>query len=347
MKKILVSLLAILIFVLAIAYVFRFEIIGRSGESLIMRNLPPYVSVESVIFDVENGFLELKGFAVRNAPGYTEKHLVHADSLNCSFGLEGGNITEGIKVTQINAEGVKIYIEKNTFGRMNVNEMSGVLGQEEGTSEGKEGTRSTPGDRTAITDKAADFFSITDTVWIKRGQITFLDRTLPGGYRITFDDMEGKIKMDLTEHYTKVLSLASSGSGVVGGDPEQRIFWDMTLFPLSRDLTMSNRFRAENVQIRQFQPYYDPYSPVDILSGDFSGDLVLDFDNGNIGSMNTVKLRDFRFKAKQDSSSAGFWDVTVPDLLKYLSSSPGEIVFDFKIKGNMSKPEFYPGPIVR
>ena len=58
-------------------------------------------------------------------------------------------------------------------------------------------------------------------------------------------------------------------------------------------------------------------------------------------------LKNFKFTEKKGGFGSGFWDVTVSDIVKYLQSSRGEIIFDFKIKGDMNNPRFYPGPHVK
>jgi hypothetical protein len=55
-------------------------------------------------------------------------------------------------------------------------------------------------------------------------------------------------------------------------------------------------------------------------------------------------LSDLKFFVKQGYENATFWETTVPDLVKYFTSPYGEIIFDFKIKGEMADPKFYLGP---
>jgi len=58
-------------------------------------------------------------------------------------------------------------------------------------------------------------------------------------------------------------------------------------------------------------------------------------------------LSNLVFRQKTGFAGSMFWDIALPDMVKYLQSSPGEITFDFKIKGTMEDPRFYPGPIVK
>ena len=53
---------------------------------------------------------------------------------------------------------------------------------------------------------------------------------------------------------------------------------------------------------------------------------------------------DLKFSVKEGYENAQIWETTVPDIVKYFTSPYGEIIFDFKIKGDMSDPKFYLGP---
>jgi hypothetical protein len=110
---------------------------------------------------------------------------------------------------------------------------------------------------------------------------------------------------------------------------------------------MSSRFDLSGVDVLPFRPYYDEYSPIDIKKGKLSGTLVFDFDNGNIGSTNTLNIDDFEFKVKENAKAAEVWGPSLSDIVKYLETYPGSVTFDFKIKGTIEKPKFYPGPIVK
>lgn len=132
------------------------------------------------------------------------------------------------------------------------------------------------------------------------------------------------------------------------GDPTQRIDWVISHDPTAEQLTMSNRYEVRDVDIIQFKPYYDEHSPIIIHRGRFSGTLVFDFDHGNIGSMNTLVLKGLWFEVKEGRRGAASWQAAViPDVIRYLQSRPGELTFDFKIKGTMKEPRFYPGPHVK
>ncbi|MGD2278725.1 MAG: DUF748 domain-containing protein [Candidatus Omnitrophota bacterium] len=353
MKKLGIIILVFLAIFVGIVYYFRYDILNlfrQSAETIIKKSLPEYVTVDRIIFDLGNNLLEVKDLGIKNPRGYSDKYLATIGSITCRYRKKGKNILDGIKVTEIAARYPRINVERLEDGRFNVNEMDEVMepGKQAKTAR-KEGTRKEAvkkeGEGRVFGKKISDYIELTDTINIEKGEVMFLDRAVyPSPYKLMFDNVNGSIVLDLTDDYSDVKSMSSSGTGFVNSDRFQRMSWNVSLDPRTERLTMSNRYEVSNVNILLFRPYYDRYSPIDIERGRFSGTLVFDFNNGNIGSMNTLRLSDLKFKVKQDASGAGFWEASIPDIIEYLRTSRGDIVFDFKIKGDMNSPRFYPGP---
>ena len=108
---------------------------------------------------------------------------------------------------------------------------------------------------------------------------------------------------------------------------------------------MSNRFEVSGLNLLTFEPYYDSFSPLIFKKGRVSGTLVFDFNNGDIGSTNEIYLSNLAFSVKKGYENQQVWGVTVPEIVRYFTTTSGDIVFDFKLKGDMSRPQFYLGPI--
>ena len=344
MKKAGLVILVILICVVGVVWHFRYDIFQFSAESIIKKNLPPYVEVERIIFDLQNNRLEVSGLGIKNPKGFQNRYLTSIKSIICKYRMRGRTILDGIEVTDIQADGPAINIERLVSGQLNIVEMGNVMETQAGASHIEKGKKGKPSSSKNI----ADLIKLTDTININGGKVTFLDKAISRPpFSLTFENVNGTLVLRLSPDYTDVLAMSTTGAGVVNGDPNQMIKWVASMDPTTPGLTMSNRVEARNVNILLFRPYYERYSPVDIKSGWFSGSLVCDFDNGNIGSMNTISLSGLRFSEKEGSSVSGSWDASISDIVKYLESSPGEVVFDFKIKGTMEHPQFYPGPRVK
>lgn len=366
MKKFLLVLLILAIIVGGVLWNFRYDIFQYSAETIIKNLLPSYVHVDRLIFDLKNRVLQVQGFSIQNPRGFQNRYLATIDSITCRYRMRGSNVLDGIEITDIEAYAPLIYIERLPDGRINLNE-TGKMMEEEAPKEvaipqkevkqapkevampQKEVKQAPFGEKGKIGGrKISDIIKLTNTIDVKDGKFSFLDKAVSRNpYYLTFEGIEGIINLSLNSDYTAVETAGTNGYGFVNGDRSQRVSWVVSMNPNTPELTMSNRIEPENIDIMLFKPYYDRYSPIDIQAGRFSGSLVFDFDNGNIGSMNTLSIRGLKFREREGGFASGFWDTSVSDVIKYLENSQGEVEFDFKIKGTMQNPRFLPGPHVQ
>lgn len=352
MKKILLIILVLMIAFGAGIWYYRYEIFQFSAENAVKRMLPEYVRVDRLIFDLEGEVLTVEGFSILNPRGFQNRHLATIGAITCRYKMRGRNILDGIEITAIEAVDALINIERLADGRLNLNEVGEMM------SEGKPARVPVKTEKKVSAGEAAfggvmadreisDLLILTDTINVKNGKFTFLDKALAARpFYMTFEGVDGEITLRLSNDLTEVLGAGTSGKGYINGDKAQPVRWVVHLDPTTPGLTMSNRIEPENVDIILFKPYYDKYSPVDIKKGRFSGILIIDFHNDNIGSDNTLKLRGLEYTERPSGYASGFWEVSIGDIVRYLETTPGEIVFDFKIKGPMDRPRFYPGPNV-
>jgi len=351
MKKFFIFIFVLFCCAAGAVYVLRHEIFQFSAEALIEKYLPKYLTLDQIDVDIEKGLLTLTGLGIKNPPGYDNRFLATVDSVRCHFKMRTKDIRDGLEVTKIVAYSPKINVERLRGGRLNVNEMDKVLSSASEPPK-KEAALSKssgePGEKKKFL-KLSDFLKLTDTINLQDGKVTFVDKEITKRpYMLEFDDINGSVMLGLNDSFTEVLSLRSQGKGMLNNDFSQNIRWIVSLDPTAKDLTMSNRYEVSGINLTLFKPYYDNFSPVNIDSGRFSGTLVFDFDHGNIGSMNTLKLQGLSFRKKTGGSKISGWQQDMlPELIGYLESSPGEIMFDFSIKGTMKNPKFYPGPHVK
>lgn len=339
----------ILAMIIAGIFLYRYQLIQYSAETLIRKNLPDYITVDTIKFDFKNSRVLITGSKVQNPPDFSNKYLLEIQDISCKYKLKGRNIVEGIAIFDPVFSRPLLNIERLEDGRLNLIQMKEVTqksgpavegGKTAVKKEGESGTSKIPGNI-----KLSDLVKLPEVFKLRDGKVIFTDRMVrPGPHILTFENVESSVTLKLDSDYSKITSLASTGTGDVNGDRRETIQWDIALNPNTPRLTMSSRFEITNVAILTFEPYYDRYSPLIFQTGLFSGTLVFDFDNGNIGSMDEIRLSNFRFYVKPGYENAQFWDTTVPDLAKYFTSPYGEIVFDFRIKGDMPNPQFYLGP---
>ncbi len=355
-KKILTVLVILVILSAAAVYIYRQAIIQYYGEKLIRDNLPEYIKIDKIKFDLGNNVFSLGGLKILNPPGFLAKYLLAIEEVRCVYRIKGAIIPAGLDVTGVSFKKPEISVERLPDGGMNLIEMDRftksfpVKNIPANLSE--EARKAEPVSRIPASQsinrakKLSDIINLPPSFSIESGRIFFIDGVpYQKPYETTIDSVNGDVSVSFNDNYTEILSVAFTLQGNLNGAPDETLKWTASLDPKAPKLTMSNRFEVSNLEIRTFEPYYDAQSPIVFKKGKFSGDLVFDFDGGNIGSTNEIRLSNVVFWIKQGYESGQFWDTSVEDLIKYFTSTSGDIIFDFKIKGDMAHPQFYLGPI--
>ena len=347
-KIILISLLVMFITAGAGVYIYRHEIIRRTAEMVVRNFLPDYVKIDALRVDFKGNRVGLSGVKVLNPSGFSGRYLLEASEIYCDYRLMGKTLFDGIEVLVVVLERPVLDIERLADGRINADEFRKMVERsaaESRPAQGKAVKAKAPAAAKGAKKLTAPI-KLPETYSIKEGKVIFIDNVpVPGPHRITLEKVDATITAKFDSASEKVVNISSAGQGDVNGAYAQVLKWVVALHPEAQKLTMSNRLEASGVDILPFKPYYDAYSPFVFKSGKFSGTLVFDFDNGNIGSTNELRFSELDFDVKKDFANAQAWEVTVQDIVKYFTSSFGDIVFDFKIKGDMEKPRFYLGPI--
>lgn len=347
-KKLAIFAVVVTAAIVIAVFIYRFQILQYSAETLIRKALPGYVTIDKIDFEFKDSRVVLKDFRISNPPGFSRRYLMRIKEIVCAYRMKSLNILDGIEILKPSFINPSLNIERLSDGRVNLSEMQKYVENKEVEEVPREAAKISTGLPAGDAGKKLpDFVKLPEEFEIVNGEVVFTDNLpyLANPHIITFENIEAKLHIKLNEAYSKILSASSLGRGDFNGDHRQVIKWVVSLNPTTPKLTMSNNFTASNVDILPLEPYYDKYSPFVFRSGAFSGNLIFDFDNGNIGSTNEVRLSKLAFSIKKDYENAQFWGTTVNDLAKYFTSSFGEIVFDFKIKGDMAKPNFYLGPI--
>ncbi|MCX5667965.1 MAG: DUF748 domain-containing protein [Candidatus Omnitrophica bacterium] len=355
-KKILIALVILAIISAAAVYIYRQAIIQYYGEKFIRDNLPEYIKIDKIKFDLVNNVFSLGGLKILNPPGFLAKYLLAIEEVRCTYRIKGAIFPEGLDVTGISFKRPEISVERLPDGRMNLVEMDRftksfpVKNMPTGLSEeARKAITAIPSLAPQSVDKAkklSDIIKLPPSFGIERGRIFFIDAApYQKPYEITIDSVNGDVSISFNDNYSEILSVAFTLQGILNGAADQRLKWIASLDPRAPRLTMSNRFEVSNLDILTFEPYYYAHSPIVFKRGSFSGDLIFDFDNGNIGSTNEIRLSDISFFVKEGSETGQFFETSVPDLIRYFTTSSGDVVFDFKIKGGMNNLRFYLGPI--
>ncbi|MDD5427812.1 MAG: hypothetical protein PHI58_01065 [Candidatus Omnitrophica bacterium] len=344
-KKILIAVVVLIALTAASVFIYRYQILQYTAETLIRKYLPDYIRIDTIKFDFAKGDVALAGFKILNPPQFSKEYLMEIEKITCRYKLRGKKITDGIEIASPVLTNAVLDIERLGDGRINLAEAQEMMIKKAPDAGTVSRDKTEPKPSQPAGKGLAAVVTLPQKFIIKNAKAVFVDRLVRSTPTvITFENVNTELTLKMNEYYTKVLSVGSVGEGYVNGDPTQTVNWSISLDPTTPRLTMSSRFDVSGVLIPPLEPYYDKYSPFIFKTGRFSGLLIFDFDNGMIGSSDELRLSGLRFSVKQGFENAQFWQTTVPDLVKYFTSPYGEIVFDFKIKGDMAEPQFFLGP---
>ncbi|MFA5142966.1 MAG: DUF748 domain-containing protein [Candidatus Omnitrophota bacterium] len=355
LKKSVTVIISVLVVVLAVIFIYRYQILQYTSEAFIRQNLPGYVKIDSMKFDFRKGEAFLGGVKILNPAGFSKEYLIEISRVTCRYKLKGKTLFDGLELFDSVISGAVLDIERLDDGRLNLSEAGALIAKKTSrASSKKKADYSAPAQNSGMVpappqapekSNPGELIKLPENFRIKDAKILFIDSFVRSKPRmITFEDINGDVNVMMDEHYTRILALDTTGEGNINGDMGQVLKWKIALDTTTPRLTMANRFDVTDVAITPFEPYYDKYSPLVFKAGRVSGLFIFDFNNGAIGSSNELRLSGIKFHVKQGYENAVFWETTVPDIVKYFTTSYGEIVLDFKIKGDMSDPKFFLGP---
>lgn len=350
MRIVKIILIAFLVVILASAgfiYFNRQTLLNRSIDKVLANLLPSYIEIDTLSLDLDKRVINIANLRIKNPKGFSHPYLVQVPYITCKYSQrDSTNLLKGINISDIKLTSLALYIDRNHSGDLNLEQMEGVLKD------------SKPIKKMGASSKLMGLFSYLlspvkdisqlldiDPIFnISSGVLTFDDAYIDSrGYVTTIEEIAATVALDLRKGFKGIDYLSSEGKGIINGKHGQYLEWDTRYNPTTKKLTMTNSFNIRNIDFVHFAPYYDEYSPFTFKKGKASGELVFNFDNGDIGSMNEIRFSDMEFEPKQDHSFNKFWPTGTEDLYNYFSDQSGEIVFDFKIKGSIEEPEFHLG----
>lgn len=350
-KKVIIAIVVLTVLIIASVFVYRYQILQYTTETVIRKYLPDYMKIDTINFDFAKGSVSLGGLKILNPPQFSKEYLVEVEKVVCHYKLRGRGMASGIELSSPVLTNAVLEIERLGDGRLNLAEAQKMLGGNgadkaspvSGSQQVSDVTRAQG--IPSINKNLAAAVTLPEKFIIRNAKIIFIDRLARSTpTMITFENINTDLTLKMDKYYTKIIAVTSDGEGYVDGDADQAVNWSIVLDPTTPRITMSNRFEVSGVQITPFEPYYDKYSPFVFKAGRFSGSLIFNFDNGMIGSSDELRLSGLKFAVKPGYENAQFWQTTVPDLVKYFTTPYGEVVFDFKIKGDMDDPKFFLGP---
>ncbi|MDD5504064.1 MAG: DUF748 domain-containing protein [Candidatus Omnitrophica bacterium] len=331
------------------AYAERQKLLNAGLDRIIRASIPSYARIQELSLDMPNRLITAKGLTVANPYGFKNDIFLQIENISLSYEqTDSRNILSGITLKNIKASGVKVFLEKNSLGLFNAAKMEAVLNS-------KNHGKSAVGIWANITARAAGFFApkidinqllrLEPVFDIDNGAVFFNDYFIDSeGYRASVEKISAKASAVLKRGGRDISSINFDGSGIINNEPG-RILSLSAMYDFSKSHpVLNNNINIKNADIKSFGPYYDEFSPFIFHAGTVSGRLVINIDNELIDSSNELVFSNLELENKKNHGFNRFWPSGADDLYSYFSSEQGDILFDFKVKGAIDKPEFYLGP---
>ncbi len=354
MKILKITLIILFIAIMAFAgyiYLNRESLFNQGIDRILTNLLPEYILIDELRFDFEKKSITVKDFRMRNPKGFSHEYLAEIPLITCLYNQQDKESSlNGINISNIKLSEAKIHIDRNRSGRINLTYMNTVL-KDSAPSKKAVAKNGIMGLFSYILSPVKDISRLLriDPVFdISDGTLIFTDKSVgTEGFEATVNNIKARISLDLKKGFKGINYLWSDGSGIVNNTPAQQLKWDTEYNPKTEKITMLNTLNLKNVNIVYFNPYYDRFLPFTFKRAAASGEIIFNLDNGEIGSMNEIRLSGLEIERKKGSSFDKFWPGGTEEILSYLQNSSGAVLVDFKIKGPIKQPRFYLGSKIK
>jgi hypothetical protein len=352
-KKVFLAALALVLVLAGGIWVFRYELLHFSAGAFLKMKVPENVSIERIVADHPERKITVYGIALSNKPGFFDPVFAEAKILTVHYRTRGKTIFSGIEITSFECDAPRIRLERLSNGTTNFSDVyiaspGGDPARLPSLEIKKLTGEGVPGNGDPVIRNISEAINITGLIpgKVRGGTLTFRDSMMSARpFTASFENINSDLAFKLDDEH-QLVYIESLGKGHVNGDVSQRVNWKISADLQPAQITLSSRIEPENVDLVYFKPYYDRFAPVDITQGRVWGTVVVDLHRGNIGSDNILRFRNLEFRDKDTTGASRFWGANIADVAGYLRQSSGETVFDFKIKGPVENPRFYPGPNV-
>jgi len=195
-----------------------------------------------------------------------------------------------------------------------------------------------------------DFASKVEKITIQDSFILFEDDFVPKGpFAITLKgfnlDFSSKRRPDVPDSISVTCGLSFGIPNPQYRDGRVVFSASMAVYPGRTD--MNTTLDTSNVDLMQFLPYFESYTPFSFREGLFSSHTTFEMHNNMISSPTTMVFHKLSLLVGPGMENAQFFTTSVNKLVPYLTSGSGEIVFDFIINGPVQSPQANLGPRVK
>ena len=335
-------LIIILIIFLIITAVFLYlKFYGKNiFEAKLSEILGRPVRFESFTLKLDKYTVQFEDFSVPNRRGFKEKNLFNAAKVTVTLDKDKFTEDREIIFKHVFIEKGTLHIERNRKGVFNIAQSSHDHPSYKGNLAYAETLPPSPLYRFAknvgkvtIEDLAVEFkdYYVFDVPYTVNLDDFNLDITSAGKP----DPSKGSIPVRCTFSF-----LVPSDRYSQYGQVSARLNIDAYTFLTDVDMALETR----NMDIVQFKPYFESYTPFIFIEGLFSSKSKLSIETNMINSLTTIDFHRLRLMVNPNKQNAEFLNTSASKLLPYLTSGSGDVIFDFVITGPINNPRIGMGP---
>jgi len=344
MKKKYISILLIVVITLIISAVIiavYIKFFGKTTLESIISGIIGYdIGFEEIDYDGKRGVVTFEKFTISGRQAFG-KDMFRADKCVFTLGREDGDKGRVI-IKEMQVEKGLLNIIRNKAGLFNVaclDRPSTDYGSSVAYASPIEGA--TP---------FYDFASKVEKITVRNSFLLFEDDFVPKGpFAITFKDLNvnfaSRRRPDVPDSISAECGVSFSIPNPQYRDGRVVCSASMAVYPYMTD--MNAVLNTSNVDLMQFLPYFESYTPFSFRKGLFSSHTKFEIHNHEISSPTTMVFHELKLLVGPGMENAQFFATSANKLLPYLTSGSGEIVFDFIINGPLQSPQANLGPRVR
>lgn len=341
LKIFIVSILLIAILITSISLYIKFY-----GKNLIMDALSNMLGVrvkfENISLNLDEYAINFKGFSIPSEISFEKETVFDAEKF--SLVLNRDKLKEEGRVVF-----EKLIIKKGVLNI--VRNHKGVFNISYHPPE-KDDYRSgiAYADQPAATIDLYNLAKNVKGIYIQDSIINFKDHYLPRGpIAVRCDNFGVTLVSELKE---KSLSNFIPMKFSVGFKiPGKRLTGDFRLdgdiYVLKDRVDMDIEIDTRSIDVMQFLPYFNNYTPFSFNEGIFSSETKFVVKDNIIDSLTTMVFHRLKLLVDPGKENTRFLEASVNRLAPYLMSRKGEIIFDFVIKGPLENPRIGLGPRVK
>ena len=334
----------LLFFVLAAAAFLFLKIFGKGIlETVLSDMLGTKIKFNSFSMNLVENTFYFGGLSLPAGPNFGNRPVFSAAKFTVILDREALENDRKIVIERIVIENGILYIERNKKGAFNI----AYNAADERRPKGGMAYTDTP--------KPGGLYKFASNVRrlsIKNSAVEFKDYYI---YEVPFTVSCVNFDLDFdagkkVTHPSEWIPVRCRAGFAIPGNRYAReggVFLDASIAIYKFMMDVEITAETDHVDITQFFPYLEKYTPFSVNEGLFSSTTNFRMHNNVINSLTTMIFHRLNLIVEPDKQNAEFLQTTANRLLPYLTADTGEIIFDFVMEGPADDPKIDLGPQVR